>query len=120
MCLAHLGTLHVEVHFLSVHDNLVPEHHLVEAVLLGDVLRCEVQVEGLHVPVEQGGQVGLEIEVDECLVVARVVIIVTVPSQARALALHQVHFAENRRINVNNQFMIISLTNKMCSHPVKN
>ena len=79
---AHLGTLHVKVHLLSVHDNLVPEHHLVEAVLLGDVLRCEVKVEGLDVPVEQRGKVSLEIKVDEGLVIARVVIVIPVPRQA--------------------------------------
>ena len=99
--MSYLGTLHVEFHFLSVHDNFVPEHHLVEAVLLGDVFRREVQVKGLHVPVEQRGQVCLQVEVDEGLVIAGVVIVVPVPSQARPLALDQVHFAENTKLNNN-------------------
>ena len=98
--LSYLGTLHVQVHLLSVHDYFVPEDHFVETVLLRDVLRREVEVEGLDVPVEQGREVRLEIEVDEGLVIARVVVVVSVPGQARTLPLHKIHFAEiKRKIN---------------------
>ena len=57
--LSYLGTLHVQVHLLSVHDYFVPEDHFVETVLLRDVLCREVEVEGFDVPVEQGVQVSL-------------------------------------------------------------
>ena len=48
----------------------------------------------LHVPVEERGQVRLEVEVDEDLVIAGVVVVVPVSRQTGALALHDVHFAE--------------------------
>ena len=48
----------------------------------------------LHVPVKERGQVRFEVEVDEDLVIAGVVVVVPVSSQTGALALHDVHFAE--------------------------
>ena len=65
--------------------------HLLHCVYLS---LSKLKNSSLHVPVEERGQVRLEVEVDEDLVIAGVVVVVPVSSQTGALALHDVHFAE--------------------------
>ena len=44
----NLSRFHVELHLLSVHDDLVPQNHLVEHVVSSAVLSGEVEVQSLH------------------------------------------------------------------------
>ena len=61
--------LEVQVGVLAPQNDLVPQHHLVEGVLLRGVLGRQVQEQLLHVPVEQRVQIGAEIERDEAEIV---------------------------------------------------
>ena len=59
----------VEDGVLPALDDLVPQHHLVDRVARRRVLGAQVQEQLLDVPVEQRGQVGLQVERQETEVV---------------------------------------------------
>lgn len=61
--------LEVQVGIFAPQDNLVPQDHLVQLVLLGLVLGRQVQEQLLHVPVEQTIQVGAQIERQESQII---------------------------------------------------
>ena len=60
---------------------------------MGNILNYQEQGNHLHIPVKQRGEISLQVEVNKCLVVSRVVVVIPVSSQTRPLALHNVHLA---------------------------
>jgi len=59
----------VEDGILAPLNDLVPEYNLIDLVGLGLVLGSQIKEELLHVPVEQGAQVGLQVKSEESQIV---------------------------------------------------
>lgn len=59
-----MHVLVVEDSVFATQDNLVPQHHLVQLILIRLILGSQVEEQLLDIPVEQGRQVRTQVERD--------------------------------------------------------